>query len=177
MAQRFQKPQVAILRGEGSHIIAVFGLWRQAVRRAGVRDGLLLLDEVDKMGRDARGDPAAALLEVRISPDIYSVVEIYTVAETRTSSQLLPCSSAGDLIASSQLESMPKQHVVVFDAAAGQPQLGIGAGCPAVSDSIVGTGTVHQRLTETLRLSLPARFWTRSKTQPSWTPTWECPLT
>lgn len=36
----------------------------QAVRKAGVRDPLLLLDEVDKMGRDARGDPAAALLEV-----------------------------------------------------------------------------------------------------------------
>lgn len=30
-----------------------------------MRDPLLLLDEVDKMGRDARGDPAAALLEVR----------------------------------------------------------------------------------------------------------------
>ena len=36
----------------------------QAVRRAGVKDCVLLLDEVDKMGRDARGDPAAALLEV-----------------------------------------------------------------------------------------------------------------
>ena len=36
----------------------------QAVRKAGVRDPVLLLDEVDKMGRDARGDPAAALLEV-----------------------------------------------------------------------------------------------------------------
>lgn len=35
------------------------------MKRAGVRDGLLLLDEVDKMGRDARGDPAAALLEAR----------------------------------------------------------------------------------------------------------------
>ena len=37
----------------------------QAVRKAGVCDPLLLLDEIDKMGRDARGDPAAALLEVR----------------------------------------------------------------------------------------------------------------
>jgi ATP-dependent Lon protease len=37
----------------------------QALRRAGVRDPVVLLDEVDKAGRDAvRGDPAAALLEV-----------------------------------------------------------------------------------------------------------------
>ncbi len=37
----------------------------QALRRAGVRDPMLLLDEIDKMGADsARGDPAAALLEV-----------------------------------------------------------------------------------------------------------------
>lgn len=39
----------------------------QAMRKAGARDPLLLLDEVDKMGRDARGDPAAALLEVRVT--------------------------------------------------------------------------------------------------------------
>ena len=43
------------------HAVAV-----QALRRAGVRDPTLLLDEVDKMGADSvRGDPAAALLEVR----------------------------------------------------------------------------------------------------------------
>ena len=40
-------------------------LGSQALRRAGVRDPALLLDEIDKMGADhARGDPAAALLEV-----------------------------------------------------------------------------------------------------------------
>ena len=36
----------------------------QRMARAGVRNPLFLLDEVDKMGMDVRGDPASALLEV-----------------------------------------------------------------------------------------------------------------
>ena len=36
----------------------------QAMRRAAVVNPVMLLDEVDKMGQDWRGDPAAALLEV-----------------------------------------------------------------------------------------------------------------
>lgn len=76
-----------------TYIGAMSGKVLQNISKIGVKNPLLLFDEVDKIGADHRGDPAAALLEVLDPEQNRAFVDNYTEVAFDLSQVMFVCTS------------------------------------------------------------------------------------
>ncbi len=76
-----------------TYIGSMPGKLLQKMAKAGVRNPLFLLDEVDKMGMDHRGDPASALLEVLDPEQNHSFNDHYLEVDYDLSDVMFICTS------------------------------------------------------------------------------------